>query len=164
MNNREAYRKVDLWLPEFMDLDFDTAKIIAQAADRGSLAPEIERKYAHLLDITHPGDATAEFAFRLLCESMVLCDGKATGTVADIPITAPTQLGHWLDPFSPAGATDDQRIDAVVTMMRSEDKKAAVRQVLVTAKANGDVLGAARAVFALPSSPISEVQTEEAAQ
>lgn len=164
MNSREAYRKVDLWLPEFMDLDFATAKLIAEATDRGALDPKVERKYAHLLDITHPGDATAELAFRLLCEAVVLCKGEATAKVGGIPITAATQLGQWLDPFSPTGMPEDQRIDAVVSLMGSEASQIAAREVLTAVKANTGVLEAAQAFPGVPASTATQQETEEAAQ
>jgi len=132
MNDRTAFRKVDAWLKEFMALDFETAKSIAEAEDRWSLKQEIQEAYEKLLDITHPGDPTAPLAFRLLCDAWHEVHVAGNTELSGFPITAPAILDDWLAPFSPEG-TGDPAIASVVSKMGDGDTKEKVKKVLETA-------------------------------
>jgi hypothetical protein len=128
MKNGDAYRNTSEWLKEFMALDFETAKTIAEAPDRSSLA-DLEGGYRHLLDITHPGDPTAELAFRLLCEAWEAEQIDGVSELSGFAITAPRNLSGWLAPF---GSREGQAAtsEEVVAMMGDEDLKAKVWAVL----------------------------------
>ena len=134
MADRTAYTKVSEWLSEFLALDFVTAKSIAEAEDRWSLKPEIQKKYEKLLDITHPGDPAATLAFHLLCEAWHEVNVVGNKELSGFPIAAPSNLDDWLAPFSPEKADDPIRIASVVAKMGDNDTKTKVKNVLDTAK------------------------------
>lgn len=134
MKDKAAYGRVREWLPEFMDLDFATAKLIAGAPDRGSLSDTIQRTCPHLLDITHPGDPTALFAFRLHCEAWEEVNVNGNASLSGFPITAPSGLTDWLAPFSPQSNGDRASIESVVAMMGDQETKTKVRAVLSAAE------------------------------
>jgi hypothetical protein len=136
MKSRQAYKKVSDWLPQFLDLTFEDAEKIANEPDRAALDPEIQRKYAQLLDITHPGDPAAPLAFRLLCEAWYQVNVAGNTLLSDFPITAPTNLDDWLKPFSPEGDSDPATIESVVAKMGDADTKEKAKKVLETA--NGE--------------------------
>ncbi len=106
-------------------------------------------------------DQSANVAFRLLCEAVVLSKKNAIGKVCGIPITAPTQPEHWMNPFSPNGNPDEQRIDDIVAMMTSDDSKTAARKVLNAVKANEGVLEAATMFPGVQASSTTQPHTGE---
>jgi len=161
MKSRAAYKKVSDWLPQFLALDFETAKTIAVAEERGSLSTELQRKFAHLLDITHPGDPTAELAFRLLCEARVACETGGATEQFGITIHPPTGLEAWLVPFSPQGNTDEERIAAVVAVMGSTEAKAAAEMILLAAKKGENGLNEAKAFPGVPAPVSNSTPTQE---
>lgn len=129
MKNREAYRMASDWLPEFLKLDFEEATEMAGASIRDDLAPEIQRKYPNLLNITHPGDATSKHAFRLLCEAYLLCNGETKKEIEGISIHAPMSLKDWLAPFG-AKPEDDNAIDEIAAMIGTGEIQTKVKNVL----------------------------------
>lgn len=131
MKDRRAYSKVDDWLEQFLRLDFDVAKVIAEVNDRGELPPDLQDYYAKFLDITHPGDPAAPLAFRLLCEAWKIKCIDEKDDCEGISITAPSSLTDWLKPFSVVGA-DDSAIATVVAKMGDNDTKTKVQNVLDT--------------------------------
>lgn len=140
MFDRGAYTRVNEWLPEFMDLDFETAQAIAGAPNRESLSEDVQRRYSHLLDITHPGDPTVELAFRLLCEARLACGEAESSVIGLVEVRAPVALDSWLEPFEPKGKDQSERIAAVVAMMGSEEAKESASAVLDAVQRNEDVL------------------------
>jgi hypothetical protein len=135
MKSLAAYNRVADWLRQFLDLSFEDAVKIADATDRAALAPDIQRRYAQLLDITHPGDPTASLAFRLLCEAWLMNNGKPT-TCEGIPITPPGSLDDWLAPFKVGNSTPDE---AAVAAMMGKTLEAQATAVL-NAVGQGDAL------------------------
>lgn len=129
MKDGNAYRATSVWLPQFLALDFETAKAIAAATDRWSLHPDIQRDFAHLLDIIHPGDPTAPLAFRLLCEAWEEVNIKGNTSLSDLPITAPENPSDWLAPFVRAEGRPAS-IEEVVALMVDGDFKGKVKGVL----------------------------------
>ncbi len=143
MKSREAYKKVADWLPQFLDLSFEDAVKIANATDRAALDPNFQRKYAQLLDITHPGDPTASLAFGLLCEAWLMNNGKPT-TCEGIPSTPPGSLDDWLAPFKVGNITPDK---VAVAAMMGKTLEAQATAVL-DAVGQGDTLSISTAATA----------------
>jgi hypothetical protein len=144
MKDGNAYRKTSDWLPKFLALDFETAKIISEAQDRDSLDVKIQQRFSHFLDITHPGDPTAELAFRLLCEARVTCGSVDEKDRNGLTIHAPKDLAAWLVPFSVHG-DDNQKIAEVVAMMGCETAKKAAQAVFAALQKNENALELAKA-------------------
>jgi hypothetical protein len=141
MNDRSAYHKVSDWLPEFLKLDFDTAKDLAKAAKTGdrSKATQFENDYAHLLDIILPGRVANLLAFRLLCEAKEACnrDDKLENYKGTrITIHAAKDIGQWLAPFGENLSPPD--ISKVAGMIGSGDVKKAAEEVLNAVNQNHD--------------------------
>jgi hypothetical protein len=134
MKSREAYKKVSDWLKQFLDLSFEDAVKIAKESERAALDPDIQRKYAQLLDITHPGDPAAPLAFRLLCEAWYEKNVAGESELSGFPITAPTILDDWLAPFSADEKVDPASIASVCAKMGDNVTKVKVEQVLNDAK------------------------------
>lgn len=130
-----AYKRVPDWLPQFLRLDFETAKAIAEATDRGVLSPKVQDDYNHLLDITHPGDPTASLAFRLLCEAWKECRPSDSIELHGMTIHAPTDLPSWLQSF---GA---KNISEVGRRIGHEEIGAKAEKVLRAVDENGDLVG-----------------------
>jgi len=141
MKSREAYTKVSEWLPQFLNLSFEDAVKIAEAKDRGALAPKIQEDYEKLLDITHPGDPTAPLAFRLLCEAWAEVNVKKNTTLSGLPINAPSKLDDWLAPFHPDGDGNPAKIASVVSKMGDAASKGKAEKVLKAADGEGDLRG-----------------------
>lgn len=139
MKSRTAYKKVSDWLPQFLNLSFDDAVKIAQAKDRGALEPKIQEEYSKLLDITHPGDASAPLAFRLLCEAWKDVNIIKNSELSVFPINAPTILAEWLAPFAPDGIDDPAKIASVVSKMGDAASKGKAEKVLKAANNEGDL-------------------------
>lgn len=127
MKDRTAYTKVSHWLPEFLVLDFETAKELAAFTDRNQAAKH-EETFRHFLDIILPGDPTALLAFRLLCEARLACGNQDELDMSGLKIKAPKDLAAWLAPFSVHG-DDNQKIAEVVAMMGSDTAKKAAQAV-----------------------------------
>jgi hypothetical protein len=142
MKYRTAYTMVSHWLPEFLTLDFKTAKELAGFTDRNQAAKH-EDKFGHFLDIILPGDPTALLAFRLLCEARLACGNQDDLDMSGLKIKAPRDLGAWLAPFSTHG-DEDQRIAAVVALMGSASAKKAAKAVFDALERNENALEEAK--------------------
>jgi len=148
MKDRMAYSRVSEWSPQFLNLSFEDAATIAQAPDRSALA-KFEGGFSRILDITHPGDPTAPLAFRLLCEAWY--EKNVNGNNR---INAPGSLEEWLNPFNVKGDSESDRMQAVVALMRSEDREV-VKKVLKAANEKQNLAEAVKAFpgFSVDSSP-----------
>jgi hypothetical protein len=160
MKSREAYKRVSDWLPQFLDLSFKDAVKIAKATDRTELDPDLQQRYAQLLDITHPGDPSASLAFRLFCEAWTLNNGQTTKHDG-ISITPPDSLDRWVTPFK-VGTTTSYNT-AVAAMMGTPSLRAKAADVLNAAERNDQTeLKSAADAFVFACSPIT--QTPEGAR
>lgn len=117
MKDREAYKRVSDWLPQFLDLDFQTATQIANTPNRSDLESELQRNFSRILEVTHPGDPTAPFAFRRLCEAWSCVNVSGKEKLSGFSVTAPGSLMDWLAPFSSQSTGKAASIDSVPHMM-----------------------------------------------
>lgn len=150
MKSRAAYMEVQLWLPEFLKLDFITAGTLAGVAAAGdrSKATQCENDYAHLLDIILPGRVENLLAFRLLCEATKVVAAENTkrttnaeqesntAELSGITIHAPKHIGEWLSPFGENSSETD--IPKVAGMIGSGYVKTAAENVLKAVVQNQD--------------------------
>lgn len=149
MKSREAYTKVAKWLPEFLELDFETAKALAEIAKGGDRAKAYayETKFAHFLDIILPGRVENLLAFRLLCEACKYKKAEGKIEFEGIEIHAPKGIGQWLAPFgkevSQNANENAKAIDEVAGMVGSGDIKTKAKAVLEAVPGNADKLAKA---------------------
>jgi hypothetical protein len=143
MKDGACYRDSNDWLPEFLSLDFRTAKDLVEIAKVGdrSNASEYESEFAHLLDIILPGRVEHSLAFRLLCEAQkcMKIDGKSD--CVGIEIHSPEGIDQWLDPFGRKQGTDlvatAKAIDEVSSLIGSGTIKNKAKAVLHAVNGSG---------------------------
>lgn len=130
MKNQEAYKKVEDWIGQFLELSIADAKKIAALQSRSEVSGELEYledKYSKFLNVILPGSIDAPLALHLLCEAWICTNGKESKIESGIMVHAPQNLNSWLRPF----AIDDEiptKQQVVAVMAKSQ--RNAVLQLL----------------------------------